>query len=282
MMFLSKQDIEFVSPTAIESDILNNLECPYQEFTEMSVNEQEFLNALVLRKKPSKALELGVSAGGSSVIMLNALRRNDENYVDDKSVLYSIDINERWYKDSEKKTGWLVDDIELKERYRLYTGGLALEFIEDVGSGIDFCLLDTVHYNPGEILDYLMILPYLNDDALLVFHDVKHHLNRDSQKAITNCMLVSAISGKKLISDIDRLFSSLVAIQLDGLASQRLYEAFNLLTIQWNYLPNACQQSRILDHFEKHYGHLFVDYMRRVFEHQKCLLDGSVKKYFSG
>ena len=170
-------NIDFVYPTETENAILDELDNAYTKVSEMSFDQRAFLNALILRNTPKKLLEIGVSAGGSSIVILNAIN----NIPDAK--LYSIDINDNWYRDSGKKTGYFVENYQqLKSKWKLFTGALALKFIEQIGYGIDFCLIDTWHYNPGEIFDILMVLPYLADDAVIVFHDVKYHTTRLSEK----------------------------------------------------------------------------------------------------
>jgi len=170
-------NIEFVCPTEAENTILGELDNAYTKVSEMSFDERAFLNALILKNTPKKLLEIGVSSGGSSIVILNAIKNIPS------AKLYSIDLKDNWYKDSGKKTGYIVDDYQyLKSKWKLFTGALALEFIEEIGRGIDFCFIDTAHYNPGEIFDILMVLPYLADDAVIVFHDVKYHTTRLSEK----------------------------------------------------------------------------------------------------
>ena len=70
---------------------------------------------------------------------------------------------------------------------------------------IDFCLIDTSHLIPGEILDFLMILPYLKDNATVVFHDVKLHTYTPHRTLIsndwfmTNNVLINAIKSNEKI-----------------------------------------------------------------------------------
>jgi predicted O-methyltransferase YrrM len=79
--------MQFVKPSEYENKILNRLNNSYLKISEMTEGEREFLNSLILRTKPKKVLEVGVSAGGSSIIMLNALKEIDN------SSLYSIDYS---------------------------------------------------------------------------------------------------------------------------------------------------------------------------------------------
>ena len=49
--------------------------------------QQEFLNGAIRKFKPKKILEIGVSNGGSSIIILNAIIDIDNSH------LYSIDLS---------------------------------------------------------------------------------------------------------------------------------------------------------------------------------------------
>ena len=57
------------------------------------------------------------------------------------------------------------------DKWTLYTGGITPEFIENIGSCIDFAFIDTKHVTPGEMLDWLMVLPFLKNESIVVFHD---------------------------------------------------------------------------------------------------------------
>ena len=119
--------MQFLYPTEQENEISNRLGKSYEKISEMTKNEREFLNALVLRTKPENVLELGVASGSSSIIILNALKEFP------KSKLYSIDYSTPLYTDHSLKTGYFVDDysdiLDIKKQWKLYTGGLAIDFM---------------------------------------------------------------------------------------------------------------------------------------------------------
>jgi predicted O-methyltransferase YrrM len=85
-------NIEFIFPTELENNVLNQLDDSYIKISEISKGEREFLNALILRHKPKKILELGVSSGGSSIVILNAIKDFSGTN------LYSIDLKDYWYR----------------------------------------------------------------------------------------------------------------------------------------------------------------------------------------
>ncbi len=270
------QAFELFEASTKENKVLAGLSDDYLTLSEMSDEERQFLSALVLRKQPKKLLEIGVSAGSSSVILLNAIKDISN------AALHSIDYATDYYLDNTKKTGFVVDGYtDLSSKWKLYTGGLALEYMDKIGDGIDFCFIDAAHMNPGEILDTLMVLPYLKDDAIIVYHDVNlptfvHKVTYDINRTLTNNLLMSAVHGKKIIlknfkwgKDSRTHFPNMGAIQLNTNSKAHVFEIFNLLTLKWSYLPTKSEEETIIKFFAKHYDKYPVDYTRKCFEYQR-------------
>ena len=69
---------------------------------QMIYDEPYFINGIIRKYKPKKCLEIGVAAGGSSIIILNAIK--DIN----NSFLISLDLNTELYCDKNFKTGYTV------------------------------------------------------------------------------------------------------------------------------------------------------------------------------
>ena len=159
----------------------------------MSRQQRLFLNGIVRKFKPKKILELGVHKGGSSIIILNAL------YNMKKSHLFSVDLYKR------KNLGLCVYNFfpNLLTNWKLYTGNIAVKFIEDIGKNIDMAFIDTAHFEPGEILDFLMILPFLKKGALVGFHDIGHQITSagwpNSRNEWAPYIIFNIIRGKKYI-----------------------------------------------------------------------------------
>ncbi|GBR76462.1 hypothetical protein NO2_1004 [Candidatus Termititenax persephonae] len=218
-------------------------------------------------------MELGVAAGGSSVLMLNALKDFSA------ARLYSHDYCLGYYRNPKLKSGYFVDQYaELKKQWTLYTGGLVCRFLDQIGGDIDFCLIDTMHLNPGEILDFLMILPYLKNGAMVVFHDINMHASANLRLwwRITNNTLLSAISGKKFIpggffqgnKELAQ-FPNIGAVEISANTHENLFEIFNLLTIYWPYLPSKIDEAEIYVHFRKYYAEFYLSYLQTVFTYHR-------------
>ena len=140
--------------------------------SQMWANQKEFLNGIIRKFKPKKVLELGVAGGGSSIIILNAL--NDF----DNSKLYSIDLN------THNSVGICVNKYfpQLTKKWTLFKGNIATKFIETIGKNIDIAMIDTAHFEPGEIMDFLIILPFLKEEAIVIFHDIANQITSSKHR----------------------------------------------------------------------------------------------------
>jgi predicted O-methyltransferase YrrM len=250
----------------------------YIHYSEMAPSEQRFLNDLILKFQPKKVLEIGIAAGSSSVILLNALQ-NTPN-----TKLISVDYATQYYRDPTKKSGFIVDSYpRLKENWRLYTGGLISNFTTEIGGDIDFCFIDTMHSMPGEVMDFLAIFPSLKENATVVLHDTSLHTWGDWPDAIATGLLASALSGEKIVlkefdnvffhhimkKNVEMTFSNIAAIVLDKNQKERIWDIFNLLTQRWSYMPTADDLNSFRSVLEKHYDPPYLEYFNTVVNYQE-------------
>lgn len=237
------------------NDILNIKLVPEMTISEMSYLERCFLNGIIRQTKPKKILELGVSAGGSSAIILNAIKDFDN------AKLYSVDYNKKWYRDNSKDVGFIIDEkfSNLKNKWKSYTGGTAAKFMDEIGDEIDLCLIDTMHINPGEFLDFLIVLPYLKKNAILILHDIALHHTYKS--CITNGILFSCLKGNKLSFNegLWNRFANIGAVILDENVKDNILDYLYLLTLPWEYLPTDNDILECQKLFSKNYEEEFVD-----------------------
>ena len=129
-------------------------------------NQREFLNGIIRKFKPRKILEVGVSRGGSSIIMLNAIEDVK------KAKLYSIELDNVDY------IGECVQKYfpQFLKSWTLFKGNIATEFLEKIGNNIEMAFFDSAHFESGEILDFLMVLPLLKDGAIVIFHYITNQI----------------------------------------------------------------------------------------------------------
>ena len=88
----------------IDVNILNSIQDRIDKYIELKPDEQKFFNGLIRKYKPKKLVEIGVSAGGSSALILNAIKDIPN------AKLYSIDRYHGWFFNHTKPKGWLVDE----------------------------------------------------------------------------------------------------------------------------------------------------------------------------
>ena len=157
-----------------ETNVYNNIKAKIlkNKCSQMWDNQREFLNGVIRKFKPKKIVEIGVAQGGSSMIILNAIKDIKNSH------LYSIDL------DPNNKIGYCVRKLmkELVNRWSLYTGNIAAKFIEEIGNNIDMVFIDSAHFEPGEILDFLIVLPFLKEGAIVGFHDIGNQITKSRKK----------------------------------------------------------------------------------------------------
>ena len=270
------------SNTSIETidlNVLKKIENEIQNYIELTLEEQKFMNGLIRNIKPRKIVEIGVSKGGSSALILNAIK-------DIKgSKLYSIDKSTYCYRENNKKTGFVVEEKfpELLDKWSLYTGGITSEFIETIGDGIDLVFIDTVHVTPGEMLDWLMVLPFLKNEAIVVFHDAFFlYYNKDVVKSkvhTSNNQLLCYIRGELILPHYGDsvFFRNIGALKLAPEQNKYYYQYFLALGIQWEYMPSENDLKLMRDFFMKYYGKKYVEVYDDALEKNKIYLNNAKK-----
>ena len=214
------------------------------------------MNGLIRKYKPNKVIELGVAGGGTSALILNAIKDNPN------AKLYSIDIliNDRIKKN--KQIGYVVKENfpELMDKWTLYTGAMPAYFLEKIGGEIDFAYIDTRHTTPGEMINWLEVLPFIKEEAIVVFHDVYLMFLGDVKKAeiknYSNNQLLCYIRGELILPSYgDKIFSrNIGAIKLDKNQKKYYKQYFMALGNQWKYFPEETDINTLKEYFKKYYG----------------------------
>ena len=203
-------------------------------------NQREFLNGIIRKFKPRKILEFGVHHGRSSII-------GDFT----NSHLYSIDLS------PEEDIGECVNKYfpNLMKKWSLFKGNISTEYIEKIGHNIELAFIDTAHFEPGEIMDFLIILPFLEENAVVIFHDIANQITISrNRNEWAPYIIFNAIRGiKYLPSGNNILKQDIGAVQLEK--NQYLYhhDYFRLLGGQWQYFPKEAHINQIRIFFKKYY-----------------------------
>jgi len=206
----------------------------------LSPNDAYFINGLIRKLKPKNCLEVGVARGGSAVIILNAIKDIQD------SVLVSMDLNDKLFIDKSKETGYTVKEFfpELTKNWKLFTGDQPHKFLDKLNMKFDFLFLDTAHFTPGEMINIIEVLPFLNEGAVVVLHDIIWHFwaasdYKEVKFTPTQIYLMSSLFGEKLyISHEKDGFENIGAVKLYPNQENHYLDYFLLLMSFWEEMPS--------------------------------------------
>ena len=188
---------------------LNKTKFIEKRCSQMWDNQREFLNGVIRKFKPKKILEIGVAEGGSSIIILNAIKDIKDAH------LYSVDLS------SNSQIGYCVRDLMKEDlnRWTLYTGNIVAKFIEEIGNNIDMVFIDSAHFEPGEILDFLIVFPFLKEGAIVGFHDIGNQITKSGNintRREWAPYIIFNIKGKKFLPSGNKILThDIGAIKLE-------------------------------------------------------------------
>lgn len=243
---------EFSNPDFLDYNNYQSLPTEVKHTVEMSPWQIAFLSGLIKKFKPKKVLEVGVSAGGGAVALLNALKS-----LDNESELYSVDVSEYWYKDKSKKVGWVAKLHESNYANWHLSGGKYLpEVITKYNVKFDLCILDSVHSCPGEILDYLVALPYMNMGGIFVFHDTTLYLSQSASNCYATRVLSDCIVGNKFCC-LDTTINNLPNIEAVQITEDTIKYSANViqsLAMKWAYTISDHEFHLYSNFYKEYYG----------------------------
>jgi predicted O-methyltransferase YrrM len=236
-------------------------------------NEKEayFINGIIRKYKPKRCLEIGVARGGSSVVILNALKDIDNSF------LVSLDLNEQLFSDPTKKTGFIVKEVfpELSKNWQLFTGDQPHKFLMKLNITFDFLFLDTAHYAPGEMINIIEALPFLKEKAIIVVHDLLWHFFDAPKTKLypSNVYLIPAIFGEKVIYEENDSLANIVAIFLYPNQEKHYLDYFLLLLSFWEYMPTENQINDLIEFIKIYYKKdIYLKIFKKAVELNKKLV----------
>lgn len=210
--------------------------------SELSEAEHGFICGLIKKYKPKKIVELGVSGGGTSVLVLNCLQKLGLN----DTKMYSVDLSETYHFNPDKKCGFQIDEAKpyLKniDNHKLILGKILPEVIEDIAKDgkIDFIILDTTHYLPGELMDFAIAIPFLADNAVVVLDDTSFWFEGENRWAFATKVLFDlCISPNKYYAETPDGFSKIVGFTMPEKTSLWQKNIFDALSMPWHYFADS-------------------------------------------
>ena len=240
----------------------------------MSEDEIWFLKKLINKVNPKKIVEIGISAGGTTVNLLKWKNKDTK--------LFSIDIATQWHKDNTKLSGFMADEVVVKDNFKLYRGYDYLDVYEEIGKDIDFIIIDTTHTLPGEILTFIAALPQLKDGCMVVLHDI--HLNMRYFRGnnfnpyniaayCTGILHGGVSSNKKYVLKSD-ILSNIGAFVVNNSTRDNIKDIFHLLCTTWYSFPNELNLEGYIKFVSENYSedcknlfNLCLEYQSNYFNH---------------
>ena len=136
--YKTRYDFDF-NYVAYENNIITSKIIKYSGWI-ISIEEAYFINGLIRKLKPKNCLEIGVANGGSSILILNAIKDIPN------SSLISLDKNTQVYNNQFKKTGYRVNQYfpDLTKNWKLFTGQQPHKFLIELN--MKFCIFGYYSY----------------------------------------------------------------------------------------------------------------------------------------
>jgi predicted O-methyltransferase YrrM len=251
-------------PENIDTEMFNAIPPETYEFMLMSTPEKKFLFGLIRNFKPKNILEIGVYSGGGSELMLQAIKDMKE------STLTSIDLAEHPYIYPDKPIGFAALRKNANNpQWTLIAGKDPSEVIEGFGKKFDFVIIDTAHIHPIETLNFLSVLPFLQDGAIVVLHDLSLYLNTTCYSDLSNFprieiatkFLFSSVAAEKItVSSNDKEYISewilpnIGAFQITSDTRKYIDGVFHSLTVPWGFIPDSDILDSIRNIVKNHYA----------------------------
>lgn len=233
---------------------------------EMSRTDHGFLSGIIKQIRPHKVLEVGVAEGGTTAVIVKSLQM-----LNLECEMFSVDLSDKLFCDKNFETGYVFKKQEKPEniKHTFLFGKTIAGQIEEIGGEIDLAILDTTHKIPGEILDFLSVLPYLSDDGMVLLHDVNLYYDRAMSKEKKRIQLASqSIATKVLFTSVvaDKYYNydnfldnNIAAFKINNNTYKFSLDLFTALSLPWAYKVDEFLINEYKQLFSKHYCEQCMD-----------------------
>lgn len=239
-------------------------------YCEMHPNEHGVLCGLIRKFLPKKIVEVGVAGGGTTAVIMKCL-----DLLDNDAKMFSVDLSKMCYRKKDKTSGYQLEEVrDSLSNYSNHTfllGKILPYVIENIGGEIDFVVLDTLHSLPGELLDFLCILPFLKDGAIVVLHDTILNLGGQNKEAYATKIVLDVSTGEKYF-DYENWTINIGAIRIGEDTRKNIANVFSALSISWRYCPSESDLLAYRNIYKKYYDEeclklfdIFVEYQSNLF-----------------
>lgn len=231
---------------------------------EMSEQNHAFISDIIRMKHPKKIVEIGVAEGGTTAVIMQTL-----SMLELESKVYSVDLNEDFYYNNGLKTGYAYNEIEKnisqgKNEHQFMFGKTIAGQLEMIGKGIELVIIDTTHVLPGEILDFIAILPYLDKNAVVILHDTDvfygRIINREPEaiESVATRVLFSSVVADRVV-DTENEMCNIAAFQINEDTYKYIEGCFWALGLPWTSRLSIENLREYRDCIEQNYCDYYID-----------------------
>ncbi len=216
--------------------------------------DQALICGIIRERKSKKIVEIGIAEGGTTAVIAKAV-----SMLELDSRIYGVDLSRKLYYDDRYESGCICsyfnDKYGWDKMVSILTGRTIAGQLERIGKGIDLVFIDSAHVLPGELLDFLAILPYLSKDAVVLVHDVSLNylgiLEGTSdiiavKKSVATKILLGTVCADKytFLNDKDE-FINIGCFQITEDTYKNVRDIFWMLSMTWEYMP----EKSVLDEY---------------------------------
>ena len=242
----------------------------------ISKADQPLLIGLTLLLKPVKVVEIGVASGWSGCLFIDALQKNNNN-----AEYIGVDFSQQYFLDSTKETGSAIAQLfpESDVKKRLLLGGYAIDYIDDIGKGVDLAFIDGDHKHPWAILDLLSLLPVLSPDAYVLIHDInlstyiRHEQANRGPKYLFECWPLEKIHSSQVLTMIG-------AIKLpSSIEGSLLTTLLNTVYTPWEINVDVSVLNKIARSISQNYGNEWGQRFQAAFHKMNLSKENNVGNF---
>ena len=171
---------------------------------------------------------------------------------------------------------------ELTNKWKLFTGAQPHKFLESLNIKFDFLLLDTAHLMPGEAINFIEVLPFLEENAIVVLHDITYHLLSEEiyglkvkKSYFSNIYLMTSLFGEKIIlENKTKVLENIGAIKLYPNQKRFYLNYFLLLLSPWEYIPEKKHIDELKLFIKKYYKKdIYINLFNKAVEENKNMIE---------
>ena len=259
MIVLTDEILKDINLT--ESEAFNDLSADPNMMTSlMPEAEREIIYKTIKYCKPLNILELGVAMGAGSLLILDAIKDMPN------ARLTSVDIEKQYVNDRQYEVGYAAIHSSRvnHDQWRLFCGHDVSEVLnsEECCGKYDFVVIDTAHIHPIESLNFLTILPFLDENAVVFVQDISlqsmclhlhgfWHVPMSEGAMVRHAskLLFDTVVGYKWKLPIDKYsqsdknkwnieYSNLGLLQVNNDTWKYLDAIFSMLEYPWGIMPS--------------------------------------------